>query len=166
MDDTQQPQLIEDSSQIQVVSAPEEPGQPEVTGLGIQWKTPELALRFARLLQLTQANQQLEAEVHEIGRRYGGQAGMDPMAVLNLRFQLLIDIIWPIDTEEGQAARLQHDEAFQHAMTPILENAKQQIGMQALAMGAQIPPEQMNKLMEQQRLPAGLQPSPERRTRK
>lgn len=132
----------------------------------IKWATPELEAQWRELAALIEANQAIEAELQEKAQRYGASVGMDPNGILVLRLQALLDLLWPVDTAEGQASRLQHDFIVQRQMKRNLDQMSVSLGQQLLAMGSMLPPEQLAALQQQSQMPAGLvNGGPERRSR-
>jgi hypothetical protein len=136
----------------------------------IEWATPVLEARWRQLQQLIQQNMDKERRLQEQAARYGAQVGLDPSSIALLRFQALLELIWPADTAEGQDMRLRHDELVQEQVSRNLDALAQQLGQQLLAMRSQMPAAEMADLLSgkaPQQPPAGLARSggPERRSR-
>ncbi len=107
---------------------------------------PEQHAAFRRFRELQQQNQQDELE---LASRYGAQ--LDPGSILGMRFQVLLDMIWPRGTAKGETSRLEHDLAYQRTLASQWEELRRRVAQARLAAGATLAPDEQELIAKVQR---------------
>jgi hypothetical protein len=123
-----------------------EPGQPVEE---IQYPPGLPKSHYARHRQFLALQAQNRQREQMLGQRYG--VGVSPDSVTRLRFQVLVDMIWPEGTPEGARARLEHDMRFQGLLAEQWAGLEQQAMQARLAAGAQLSEEEQKVLLKAQR---------------
>ena len=115
---------------------PVQPGQPPEIEYP-KGLPPEQHAGFRRFRELQLQNQQAE---RDLAARYGAE--LEQSSILGMRFQALLDVIWPKGTAKGETFRLQHDLAYQRTLAQQWEMLRVQVVQARLARGMTLAPEE------------------------
>lgn len=101
---------------------------------------PHLAERYLALKELEQSNQQrLQAlAAYELGLTQS-QAALG-------RINALVEMLFPDDTEAGQAARLAYEATWQHRLAEMIAEAEEQAGKPVVEQAPGMTPDQLAAL--------------------
>ncbi len=102
--------------------------------------------RFRQYRALQAENGRSETELKQ---RYG--AGISAASVVGLRLQILLDMIWPQGTADGERARLELDMRYQEGLAGQWENLRRQAVQARLAAGANLSPDELAVVQRAQR---------------
>jgi hypothetical protein len=87
-----------------------------MTDDGIAWKTPALKARHARIEKSAEVNDAKATELTERARAQGVEASIHPAGILDLKLEVLLDMLFERDSAEGQQHRLDFRERVQQVV--------------------------------------------------
>jgi hypothetical protein len=104
-----------------------------------EYLTPELREQAARLSALRRQVRERSERLANIGGGAGG--GLSYAALLDLRLRVLLDTLFPRDTQRGQRARLDFETTYEQKVMAGLDQLEVAIYENQIASGMELSPE-------------------------